>query len=340
MRLASARGLGSEAGLPGERASWPGTSPCAWAGVPGHSFPPCKAETPEAAAAQGPPWCLQRRGRLWALADAVASRGIRGAGRGEAHCRALRGGAASGRGRRRPRRDPAPPRFPTACHSLGLPSPRVLGPSAPSSSPGLIGRTLTLAADGAQSSSTPGRKRHTNRADRCISNSERSTLAPTIRHRAEPEPPRPEPDEHGDGLASSGVLGRAHGHRPPRCPGCFPLLGVGRTGALPRLCSPSPVSAGRPVRGQTAVCPPRVAGRPGCSGLEPRAPAVWVLAPPRCPGCGRQEGWKPRVTGLLPSEPAGTVGPRAPQQSARVLTASHRHRPAPSTPSTSAARCG
>lgn len=102
-------------------------------------------------------------------------RGIRGAGRGEAHCRALRGGAASGRERRRPRRDPAPPRFPTACHSLGLPSPRVLGPSAPSSSPGLIGRTLTLAADGAQSSSTPGRKRHTNRADRCISNSERST---------------------------------------------------------------------------------------------------------------------------------------------------------------------
>lgn len=175
MRLASARGLGSEAGLPGERASWPGTSPCAWAGVPGHNFPPCKAETPEAAAAQGPPWCLQRRGRLWALADAVASRGIRGAGRGEAHCRALRGGAASGRGHRRPRCDPAPPRFPTACHSLSLPSPRVLGPSAPSSSPGLIGRTLTLAADGAQSSSTPGRKRHTNRADRRISNSERST---------------------------------------------------------------------------------------------------------------------------------------------------------------------
>lgn len=67
------------------------------------------------------------------------------------------------------------PAFPRPVTRSCLPSPRVLGPSAPSSSPGLIGRTLTLAADGAQSSSTPGRKRHTNRADRCISNSERST---------------------------------------------------------------------------------------------------------------------------------------------------------------------
>lgn len=175
MRLASARGLGSEAGLPGERASWPGTSPCAWAGGPGPSFPPCKAETPEAAAAQGPPWCLQRRGRLWALATpwpraASAAQAAVKPAAGPCGVGLPQGGGAAGLAAAQHL-----PSFPRPVTRSCLPSPRVLGPSAPSSSPGLIGRTLTLAADGAQSSSAPGRKRHTNRADRCISNSERST---------------------------------------------------------------------------------------------------------------------------------------------------------------------
>lgn len=70
---------------------------------------------------------------------------------------ALRGGAASGRGRRRPHHMTKDlPSFPRPVTSSCLLSPRVLGPLVPSSSPGLICKTLTLAADGAQSSARQG----------------------------------------------------------------------------------------------------------------------------------------------------------------------------------------